>query len=203
VSTIDHMQAGAVPLPPPSTRQAFRHLMRRAQDGDGSALHLLFAQHVGPLRRWARGRLPRWARTVADTADLVQEALVHTLRRLGEFEPQGHQALQAYLRRSVDNRIHDEFRRIARRGLASTLDEAHADSRPSPLEEAVAQQTESRYRQALARLRPADRRLVVARVELGYSLEQLALMTNRPRVDTARVALRRALERLALEMARA
>jgi hypothetical protein len=43
---------------------------------------------------------------------------------------------------------------------------------------------------------------VVARVELGYSLEQLALMTNRARVDTARVALRRALERLALEMAR-
>jgi DNA-directed RNA polymerase specialized sigma24 family protein len=74
--------------------------------------------------------------------------------------------------------------------------------RPSPLEEAKAQQTEDRYRSALSRLRPGDRRLVVGRVELGYSLEQLALLTGRRRVDTARVALRRALERLALEMAR-
>ena len=56
----------------------------------------------------------------------------------------------------------------------------------------MASQTEARYRAALARLRPSDRRLVVARVELGYSLEQLAVLTNRARVDTARVALRRA-----------
>ena len=184
------------------TRQSFGRLMLRARDGDAAALDLLFVRHMGPLQRWARGRLPRWARTIADTADLVQEALVQTLRRLGEFEPQGHEALQAYLRRAVDNRINDEFRRIARRGLASALDEGQPDARPSPLEEAVAEQTERRYRVALDRLRPGDRRLVVARVELGYSLEQLALLTRRRRVDTARVALRRALVRLAAEMAR-
>ena len=184
------------------TRQSFGRLMLRARDGDAAALDLLFVRHMGPLQRWARGRLPRWARTIADTADLVQEALVQTLRRLGEFEPQGHEALQAYLRRAVDNRINDEFRRIARRGLASALDEGQPDARPSPLEEAVAEQTERRYRVALDRLRPGDRRLVVARVELGYSLEQLALLTGRRRVDSAGVALRRALVRLAAEMAR-
>lgn len=191
-----------LPASRPDTQRSFGVLVQRAQAGDASALQSLLVRHVGPLRRWARGRLPRWARTVADTADLVQEALVHTLRRLGDFEPHGHGALQAYLRRAVDNRINDEFRRIARRGLAATLDEAQPDGCASPLEHAVAQQTESRYRAALARLRPGDRRLVVARVELGYSLEQLAVLTNRPRVDTARVALRRALERLALEMTR-
>ena len=191
----------AIQVAGPITHHSFQALFHRARHGDASALHVLFSHHVGPLQRWARGRLPRWARTVADTADLVQEALVQTLRRLGDFEPQGHSALQAYLRRAVDNRINDEFRRIARRGLAAALDDAQPDLRPSPLEEAVAQQTEDRYRAALSRLRPGDRRLVVARVELGYSLDQLALMTNRPRVDTARVALRRALERLALEMA--
>ena len=188
--------------PGSQTHPSFDGLVRRARKGDASALHLLFVRHVGPLQRWARGRLPRWARSVADTADLVQEALVQTLRRLDDFEPQGHGALQAYLRRAVDNRINDEFRRIARRGVASTLDDAQPDARPSPHEEAVAQQTERRYRAALDKLRPGDRRLVVARVELGYSLEQLAVLTNRARVDTARVALRRALERLALEMTR-
>ena len=201
------MSAASEPRPDVSisgtiTRQSFGRLVRRARGGDASALHLLFVRHVGPLQRWARGRLPRWARTIADTADLVQEALMQTLRRLGDFEPQGHSALQAYLRRAVDNRINDEFRRIARRGLPSALDEGQADVRPSPLDEAMAQQAEDRYRAALARLRPGDRRLVVGRVELGYSLEQLALLTGRRRVDTARVALRRALERLAMEMAR-
>lgn len=191
-----------VPISGPITQRSFGRLVRRARGGDASALHSLFVRHMGPLQRWARGRLPRWARTIADTADLVQEALVQTLRRLDDFEPQGHSALQAYLRRAVDNRINDEFRRIARRGLAGALDEGQPDGRPSPLDEAVAQQTEARYRAALARLRPGDRRLVVGRVELGYSLEQLALLTNRTRVDTARVALRRALERLALEMTR-
>jgi RNA polymerase sigma factor (sigma-70 family) len=191
-----------VPVSGPITHQSFGRLVSRARSGDVSALNSLFVRHMDPLRRWARGRLPRWARTIADTADLVQEALVHTLRRLDDFEPQGHSALQAYLRRAVDNRINDEFRRIARRGLAGAIDEAQPDGRPSPLDEAVAQQTEARYRAALARLRPGDRRLVVGRVELGYSLEQLALLTNRSRVDTARVALRRALERLALEMTR-
>lgn len=196
-----------MPCPPEaptsgSITHSFGQLVLRAREGDAAALHALFERHVGPLQRWARGRLPRWARTMADTADLVQEALVQTLRRLDDFEPQGHSALQAYLRRSVDNRINDEFRRIARRGLAGALDDGQPDARPSPLDEAVAQQTEARYRAALKRLRPTDRRLVVARVELGYSLEQLALLTNRTRVDTARVALRRALERLALEMTR-
>ena len=190
------------PISGSNTHRSFGQLVLRARRGDAAALHALFERHVGPLQRWARGRLPRWARTVADTADLVQEALVQTLRRLDDFEPQGHSALQAYLRRAVDNRINDEFRRIARRGLAGALDDGQPDERPSPLDEAVAQQTEARYRAALKRLRPGDRRLVVARVELGYSLEQLALLTNRSRVDTARVALRRALERLALEMTR-
>jgi RNA polymerase sigma-70 factor (ECF subfamily) len=175
-------------------------LIQRAQAGDESAVGALLARHVPPLRRWAHGRLPRWARTVADTADLVQEAVLNTLRRLGTFEPQGHAALQGYLRRAVDNRINDEFRKIGRRGLPEELDDLQIDRGPSPLDTAVAAEIEARYRSALTRLREADRRLIVGRVELGYSLEQLAVMTGRSRVDTVRVALSRALARLAAEM---
>lgn len=177
-------------------------LLLRARRGDRAAISEIVARHVGPLTRWAHGRLPRWARTVADTGDLVQEALLQTLRRFHSFEPQGHAALQGYLRRAVDNRIKDEFRRIGRRGLASEVNDRFADAAPSPLQSAIVNDTERRYRDAVARLRETDRRLVVARVELGYSLEQLAAMTGRARPDTARVALRRALQRLAVEMAR-
>jgi len=179
------------------------NLLARARVGNESALNALMARHLGPLQRWARGRLPRWARTIADTSDLVQEAVLKTLRRLDRFEPQGHGALQAYLRRAVDNRITDEFRRVARRGLAEAIDEAYLDSGPSPHEEAVAHDIEERYRAALGRLRLSDRRLIVGRVELGYNIEQLSVMTGHQRSESARMALRRALERLAKEMDRA
>src|SRR5438034_2046919 len=47
-----------------------------AQRGDVRALAALIERYLPQLRRWAHGRLPRWARTVADTADLVHDALV-------------------------------------------------------------------------------------------------------------------------------
>jgi len=48
-------------------------LIERARAGDQEPLDRLFARHSAPLRRWATGRLPKWAREVADTDDLVQE----------------------------------------------------------------------------------------------------------------------------------
>ncbi len=189
--------------PPPATAgQSSARLLARARAGDRTALGALLDRHVRPLQRWARGRLPRWARSVADTADLVQEAVLNTLRNIHTFEPEGQGALRAYLRRAVDNRINDELRRIGRRGQPAMLDDEHPDAAPSPLEEAMAAQTEERYRAALARLSPSDRRLIVGRVELGYTPQQLALLTGRRRPDTARIALHRALVRLADEMTR-
>jgi RNA polymerase sigma-70 factor (ECF subfamily) len=187
---------------PPTGGQSSARLLRRARAGDRSALGALLDRHVRPLQRWARGRLPRWARNLADTADLVQDAVLNTLRNIHSFEPEGQGALRAYLRRAVDNRINDELRRIGRRGQPAMLDDEHPDGAPSPLEDAIASETEARYRSALARLSQTDRQLVVGRVELGYTPQQLALLTGRSRPDSARIALHRALVRLADEMAR-
>jgi RNA polymerase sigma factor (sigma-70 family) len=175
-------------------------LLQDARGGRVSALNALFARHLPVLRRYARGRLPRWARTMADTTDLVQDVLLQTFRRLSGFESRGEGALRAYLRRAVDNRVRDELRRVSRRGTAAVLNDLFDDPGPSPFDEARAGELEDRYRAALTRLRPTDRDLVVAHVELGYTNEQLALMTGRRRVDSVRVALARALHRLAAEM---
>ena len=43
------------------------YLIERARSGDQEALDRLFARHSGPLRRWAAGRLPKWARDMTDT----------------------------------------------------------------------------------------------------------------------------------------
>jgi DNA-directed RNA polymerase specialized sigma24 family protein len=72
-----------------------RELLRRARAGESRALSALFHRQRGALIRWARGRLPRWARNVADTADLVQDVLLQTFRRLEGFDNRGHGALQA------------------------------------------------------------------------------------------------------------
>jgi DNA-directed RNA polymerase specialized sigma24 family protein len=55
----------------------------------------------------------------------------------------------------------------------------------------------------LSRLRESERVLIVGTVELGYTYEQLAVATGRRTPGAARVALHRALRRLADEMSHA
>src|SRR5713226_1306420 len=109
-------------------------LLRRARAGDSQALGRLFARYVPTLQRWAHRRVPMWARNAADTGDLVQDALLHTIRNLDSFEPQREGALLGYLRRTVLNRIRDQFRHAARHPAPGELDEGYVDSGASPLE---------------------------------------------------------------------
>lgn len=172
-------------------------LLERVRQGDREALEPLLRRYVPALRRWARGRLPRWARDLADTEDLVQETVVRTLQRLDTFQYRHEGGLQAYLRQAVMNRIRDECRRVARRPLVSELDDQLADDRHSPLEAAVGVQALERYETALQQLRPEDREMVVARLEMGYAYSEIAVMTGKPSADAARMAVSRALVHLA------
>jgi RNA polymerase sigma factor (sigma-70 family) len=177
-------------------------LLRRAKAGDTRALSELFRLQGNKLRRWAAGRLPQWARGLYDTADLVQETLLQTFRRIDVFEHRGTGALQAYLRQAVMNRIRDEVRKVGRRPLATELETSDIRS-PQPLPDQVLSdhEQEERYKAALALLTETERMLVVGRIELQYSFEQLALITDKPTPGAARVALRRAVLKLTEIMA--
>jgi RNA polymerase sigma factor (sigma-70 family) len=176
-------------------------LLQRAKLGDEDARNELFARYLPSLRRWARGRLPRWTRDLRDTEDVVQETLLQTLKNISAFEPRHEGALQAYLRQALMNRVRDEVRRVARRGFTEEIvDDRHVDERPSPLDEAIGREALDRYEAALARLRPAERELVIARVELGQSYQQIAAAHAKASADAARMAVSRALLRLAEEM---
>jgi RNA polymerase sigma-70 factor (ECF subfamily) len=165
-------------------------------------LDLLLSREIPALRRWARGRLPTWARSFVDTADLVQDALTRTLPHLGRFEPQREKALQAYLRSVVENRIRDELRRASRTPSLLPIegDEAAPSGDASPLDSLVEAEDEALLARALARLRPADQAAVVARLRLGYSYEQIALVLQKRTANAARMAVTRAIERLIDEM---
>jgi RNA polymerase sigma factor (sigma-70 family) len=187
---------------PPRELDSTFQLIDRARHGDQEALERLFARHLGPLQRWARGRLPKWARDLADTDDLVQDTLLRTFKRIDDFEPRRVGALQAYLRQAVLNRLRDEVRRKGRRPDAAELDGLEADGSQSPLEEAIGREAVERYERALERLRPEEREAIIARVEMDYTYEELAQALGKPTPDAARKAAQRALVRLAEEMKR-
>jgi RNA polymerase sigma factor (sigma-70 family) len=175
-------------------------LLERARAGDREALESLIARYLPRLQRWASGRLPPWARDMAETQDLVQEALFQTFKRIERFESRGEGALQAYLRQAILNRIREELRRTGRRPARSELDSAAEDDGRSPLEQAIGQEAIARYERALALLRPEDRELVVARIELGYTNREIAELLDKPTPNAARMATERAVVRLAKEM---
>ena len=81
----------------PSPLESTLDLIERIRSGDRDALDRLVARHAAPLRRWVSGRLPRWARDLADTDDLVQDTLLRTFQNIGRFAVRGAGALQAYL----------------------------------------------------------------------------------------------------------
>jgi RNA polymerase sigma-70 factor (ECF subfamily) len=179
-------------------------LLARAKAGDTRAISLLFRRHGPELRQWARGRLPRWARTVADTTDVVQDVLLRTFRRIDRFEDRGKGALRGYLRRSVMNRIHDEMRKVVRRPTGELEERLFniPGEQPTPFEAAVDAERARHYKAALETLTEEERVLVVGRIELGFNYDQLALIGGRATPEAARQAVRRAIKKLAERMPR-
>ena len=161
-------------------------------------------RYLPRLSRWASGRLPAWARDVADTDDLVQDTLIRSVPNLNHFEARGEGALQAYLRGAVMNRIRDEIRRKQRTPAQAPLESSLAlqsDGR-SPLEAAIGSETLAKYDRALERLDAETREAVIARIEMGCSYAEVAELMGKPTADAARMMVSRALVRLAEEMRR-
>ncbi len=175
-------------------------LLERVRAGDQGALDTLLGRYLPRLKRWARGRLPRFARDLTDTDDLVQETLLRSFKQMERFEARNEGALQAYLRQAVVNRIRDELRRKKRGPESIGIDDQHPDEAPSPLEEVIGREAVERYDDALARLADDDREAIIGRVELGLSYQELAEAMGKPSAEAARKAAERALVRLAEEM---
>jgi RNA polymerase sigma-70 factor (ECF subfamily) len=192
--------------PPPgghdagSLTESSIRLFDRARGGSADAIELLYRRYLPRLRRWASGRLPRTARGILDTDDLVQEVLMRSVRHVGSFEPRGDVGFYGYLRRGLTNRIRDEIRRARRTPETAELAGDELAAGPTPLEEVIGRQHLERYESALGRLRVEEREAIVARIEMGCSYQEVADALGKPSPDAARMAVARALVRLAKEM---
>lgn len=191
----NHKRANAASLSSDSTL----HVLERAQRGDRAAARDLVARALPAVRRWARGRLPGTLRGEANTEDVVQDALLNTLKGLQRFRHHNVGALHAYLRRSVINRIRDLLRGSRRRAIDFDPDADPIDWQPSPLERAILRERVEHFLAALTRLRPTDRQVVVWRIELGYTPREIATRLGKSEAAAA-MTVSRALARLAKEL---
>lgn len=182
------------------TGGSFSTTVHRAIVGSSSALNRLFGDLIPSLADWARGKLPLWARARVDTDDLVQEAVAGLLGRLPKMEARRRRTIRAYLRKTIHHRITDEVRRAGKVEVPAVEGLDCPSPASGPFMRAERAEQGARYREALGKLSESDQELIVGRLELAYSYEQLALATGKKSPDAARVAVRRAMLRLVQEM---
>lgn len=176
-------------------------LIRRAKVGDRSAADQLYRRYLPILTRWTTGRLPPAARGALETADLVQDIVIRTMRNLESFTYEREGALLAYMRTALMNRVREEVRRLGRRGESVDVDDAVLESpAPSPLAHVVGVNQLERYEHALGALTESDRELIILRVEMGLSYPEVAEATGKQTTSAARMGVSRALARLARHM---
>jgi RNA polymerase sigma-70 factor (ECF subfamily) len=175
-------------------------LLRLAKDGDARAREQLMTRYLPRLQRWADGRMPMYARSLLDTDDVVQDTLLRVLEGIDRIELRRPDGFQAYVRQAVLNRIRDEVRWAARRPGPDGVPDTLHDPTPSPLENAIGAELLARYERGLARLDEDDQQLLHLRIELDFDYGEIAAMTGAPSRDATRMAIRRALARLAEAM---
>ncbi|HSM50047.1 MAG TPA: sigma-70 family RNA polymerase sigma factor [Thermoanaerobaculia bacterium] len=178
-------------------------LLVQVRDGDERAREELVRRLLPRLRRWAHGRLPQYARDLADTDDLVQVALLRALDRVSEFEPRREGAFLAYLRRIVLNSVRDEIRRAGRRPLRGELAESLSEPGPSLVEKAIGREVVAAYEAALSSLPEEQQEAVIMRVEFGYTYPEIAEALGKRSANAARMEVSRALLRVAEVMGHA
>jgi RNA polymerase sigma-70 factor (ECF subfamily) len=177
-------------------------LLIKAQSGDEDALNCLLERYLPRLQRWASGRLPWGLRTMVDTGDLVQDAIINSLPHLGKLEIRTERALQNYLRKAVRNRIVDLYKRGLRRPEREALSEEVPASATSPLEAAIGTEAMERYERGLKSLKEEERQAILLRIEKGLNYQDIAVHLGKPSSDAARMAVTRAMVRLADQMGR-
>jgi RNA polymerase sigma-70 factor (ECF subfamily) len=186
-------------MAPPKSDTSTESLLARHRAGDRDAADRIFHKLLPNLYRFARGRLPDWARRGLDTQDLVQEALIRVYPRLSSIEVSRPGDLGAYVRRAIENQVRDQIRSVGARGRSIPVEEAQetlASREPGPADYAELNEDYHRYLGALSRLAESDREVIIARVQLGLGHAEVAERVGLRSPDAARMSFQRAMVRL-------
>ncbi|MBM4094168.1 MAG: sigma-70 family RNA polymerase sigma factor [Planctomycetes bacterium] len=153
-------------------------LLRQVETGDRGAEDQLFARHRDRLRRMVAVRMaPRLSRRI-DPSDVVQEALASASAQLPAYLRNRPLPFYPWLRQITWHVLVDSYRThvvAEKRTLHSERDLAFPDHSsvllverivghdPSPSDELLREELESRVHAAIAQLGPRDREILVMR----------------------------------------
>lgn len=181
-------------------------LVRRAQEGDDAAFRLLFDRYSTALLARIEGRLMPGLHRKLGASDVLQEAYLVALGRMGSFEDRGAGSFGRWLGGIVELKVREAMRRYAGAGkravgreVARAEVEDPAGRDPTPSAAAMANEAEHRARAAIAEL-PDDHREVLRLLqEQQLSLDETARRMGRTRQAVQKL-YERALAMLAARM---
>lgn len=160
-------------------------LVRRAKDGDRRALAALCERHAARVEQTARHLL----RDPEDARDGAQDALARLCVKLPQFR--GESAFSTWLHRLTVNACRD----VAQRQLARRCEPLEEDRRVSldagPVGRAEAAELRAELGACLAKIAPAQAKVVVLKDAFDYSFEEIAGSEGMP-VGTAKCYAHRA-----------
>ena len=174
---------------PPTDPDETDRLLRDAARGDQAALRSLLERHRERLRRMVALRLDSRLSARVDASDVVQEALADAARKLADYERERPLPFYPWLHRLTAQRL-AVFHREHHRGTRSIRREEHAfaraddsahllvdhlvDSGTTPGHDLLREERRQRVHEALKRLTPPDREILVMRYLEDLSFTEIA-----------------------------
>jgi RNA polymerase sigma factor (sigma-70 family) len=178
-------------------------LVTRAKRGNRSAAETLFRRYRPRLEAFLFARVPFRARRLFDTQDVVQEVCVKIFAALDRFEGRGIGSFWCFARSVARNHLIDAGRRgraLHETAIKEGSGSCPKDLAPGPSKEAEGHESAEDFDRALEGLSDHVRTATLMRLELGLEWNVIAEECGFPSPDAARVAIKRALRKIATEM---
>ena len=171
-------------------------LVRQAVRGDRAAMAQLLADVRPGLVRYCRGRLGRVGGAYTTADDVAQEVCLAVLRALPRYQEQGA-PFAAFVYGIAAHKVADAQRAAVRDSAVTPTDSPleEPDPTPGPEAQAVATDLARRLSALLNRLPDVQREIVLLRVAVGLSAEEVGAIVGMT-AAAVRMAQSRALARL-------
>ncbi len=192
---------GHYPMSPiPADSLSIPDLLARARGSDPRQLDLLFSQCRNFLGIVARAQVESWLRAKVDASDLVQQTMLEAYRDFHKFRGTTEAEWLAWLRQILSHNAANfvrHYRGTAKRqahrevSLGQASDETGAfpqfdpaDTAESPSQQLLRKEREWLIAEALAKLMPDHREVVLLRNLQRLSFDEVAQRMNRTRPAT-------------------
>jgi RNA polymerase sigma-70 factor (ECF subfamily) len=192
-------------MPDPTSTQV---LLRRVQTGDKKALNELYNRYQMRVLAAVRARLGAELRGKLDSWDVVQDALLASLKNVEAFNQTSEGAFLNWLSKVVENRIRDQLdyfrarkrdhrleKPLAGSGTADSsapLDLPEKAGSPTPSQVLVLSEDLARLEKAMDQLPEESRELIVAVKIEGRTYDEIAQAMGKSS-DAVRMQVKRAL----------